>query len=168
MLKTLAVSAILAASPIAMASAYAQENDMTPGETDILEVANEAGNFTTLLDAALAAGLAETLATTQDITVFAPTDDAFAAVENLDAVIADQALLTSVLQLHVVPSVYLSSDIPEGDTELETLGGETITVTNEGGDITITTASGSTASVVTADVEGSNGVVHAIDAVLMP
>lgn len=175
MLKQLTLAAMISAAPALMVNTFAQDaatqaatNDMTPDQTDVLEAAVEAGGFSTLLDAALQAGLAETLATTNDITILAPTDEAFAAVENLDAVIADKAVLTDVLKLHVIPSRYLSSDIPEGATEVETLGGETITITNEGGAITVSTASGSTASVVTPDIEGSNGVIHGIDAVLMP
>lgn len=149
-------------------AAAAATNDMTPDETDILEAAVAAGGYQTLLDAAMEAGLAEALATTDGLTVFAPNDEAFAAVEGLDEVIADKALLTDILEVHVVSSVYLAADIPEGDTEVETLGGDTITITNEGGNISVTTASGSTATVVAPDLEGSNGVIHGIDAVLMP
>jgi uncharacterized surface protein with fasciclin (FAS1) repeats len=175
MLKTLTLAAMISAAPVLVAGAYAQEaatqaatNDMTPAETDVLEAAVAAGGFSTLLDAAMQAGLAETLATTDDLTILAPTDEAFAAVEGLDAVLADQTLLTDVLELHVIPTKYLSADIPEGATEVATLGGETVTITNEAGAITVTTAGGSTATVVTPDIEGSNGVLHGIDAVLMP
>jgi uncharacterized surface protein with fasciclin (FAS1) repeats len=174
MLKILTVSALLISTPLAVTQAYAQDaapagaEDMTPSETDVLEAAVAAGGYSTFLDAALQAGLAEQLATTENLTILAPTDEAFAAVEGLDAVIADQALLTSILEIHVIPAVYLAADIPQGSTEVETLGGDTITITNEGGSITIATASGSTATVVASDVTGSNGVIHGIDAVLMP
>jgi len=74
-LKTIAIASIMAVSPLAVASATAADH-----AGNVVEVASKAGNFTTLLAAAEAAGLAEALATTENITVFAPTDEAFAAL----------------------------------------------------------------------------------------
>jgi uncharacterized surface protein with fasciclin (FAS1) repeats len=154
---------MLAVSPFAVSSASAQ---------NVVEVATEAGTFETLLAAATAAGLADALATTENITVFAPSDDAFAAlpegtVEDL-LLPENQDQLVAILTLHVVPSVIMSADIPEGDTEVDTLNEDAgLTVMNDGMSVTVT-AGNNTATVVTPDIEADNGVIHVIDAVILP
>lgn len=136
---------------------------------DIVDTAVEAGAFTTLLAAADAAGLVEALKGEGPLTVFAPTDDAFAALpdgtvasllepENKDA-------LAGILMLHVISGKVVSGDLAGKTIEAETLNG---TLSIDGTDGVTVTAAGSAASVVTADVMASNGVIHVIDTVLLP
>ena len=133
---------------------------------DIVDTAVEAGSFTTLVTAVQAAGLEETLRGEGPYTVFAPTDDAFAAVpkETLDALLADpEGALTDVLTYHVVPGKVMSTDLSDG-MQAETVNGETleITIADDG------TVMVNDATVVTADIETANGVIHVIDTVLVP
>ncbi|MDF1727281.1 MAG: fasciclin domain-containing protein [Sulfitobacter sp.] len=132
---------------------------------DIVDTAAEAGNFTTLLTAAEAAGLVETLKGEGPFTVFAPTDEAFAAlpegtVEDL-LMPENKDMLTSILTYHVVPGAIMSTDLQD-DMEAETVNGEAITVDLDNGVMI------NNATVTTADIETSNGVIHVIDTVLMP
>jgi uncharacterized surface protein with fasciclin (FAS1) repeats len=123
---------------------------------------NEA--LSTLVTAVGAAGLGETLNTTDDLTVFAPTNDAFAALDKatLDAALADpEGLLTTVLTYHVVPG-RLSPDQLAGTHE--TLQGGTIEVTGSGEDFTVN----GTAKVVCGNVQTKNATVYIIDGVLLP
>lgn len=160
--KSLAVASMLAFAPISVTSAYA---------ANIVETAQEAGNFGTLLAAAEAAGLAEALATTDNITVFAPTDDAFAALpagtvedllrpENKDK-------LAAILQLHVLGAKVMAGDIAEGSTQVDTLNPNAkLTVAKDATGVSVSASN--SAKVVTADVAADNGVIHVIDAVLLP
>ena len=129
---------------------------------DIVDTAVKAGNFTTLVTAVKAAGLVDTLKGPGPFTVFAPTDAAFAKVPKatLDALLADKAALAKVLTYHVVPGKVMAADVRAGKVK-----------TVEGQELTITTKSGvmvDNAKVVATDVVASNGVIHAIDTVLMP
>ncbi|WP_206513328.1 fasciclin domain-containing protein [Pelagibacterium montanilacus] len=165
-LKTLAVASMLTVSPLVAGAGFAQ---MASAPGNVVEVASEAGTFETLLAAATAAGLADALATTDDITVFAPSDEAFAALPEgtVEGLLEDTDALAAILTAHVVPSVIMSGDIAEGDTEVATLNEDApLTVTNDGMSVTVSLSN--TATVVTADVEASNGVIHVIDAVLLP
>jgi uncharacterized surface protein with fasciclin (FAS1) repeats len=133
---------------------------------NIVETAAEAGTFETLLAAAEAAGLVETLTGEGPFTVFAPTDEAFAAlpegtVDNL-LMEENQQQLADILLYHVVPGAVMSTDLEDGmmaDTALE---GETVEISLSDGVMV------DGANVVTADIEASNGVIHVIDAVIMP
>lgn len=134
----------------------------------ILEVAAAAGNFTTFLAAVEAAGLSETLNGEGPFTVFAPTDEVFAALpaEAVAALLADPALLTSILTYHVVPGAWVAADVAGMDgTEAVTVQGEdiNIAVTEDGGVVL-----DGNATVTTADVAASNGVIHVIDGILVP
>jgi uncharacterized surface protein with fasciclin (FAS1) repeats len=137
----------------------------------VVDVAAGDGNFSTLVTAVDAAGLAGTLSGSGPFTVFAPVNDAFAALPagTVDQLLApeNEAQLTSVLTYHVVPSKVLSSDLSDGMT-VETVQGQSLTVGVNGDAVTLTDASGKTASVIKADVEAGNGVVHVIDHVLLP
>jgi uncharacterized surface protein with fasciclin (FAS1) repeats len=142
----------------------------TPSPTmalkDIVDTAVEAGSFTTLVTAVQAAGLEETLRGESPYTVFAPTDEAFAAVpqETLDALLADpQGALTDVLTYHVVPGKVMSTDLSDG-MQAETVNGESLEITIEDDG----TVKVNGATVVTADIETANGVIHVIDTVLVP
>ena len=129
---------------------------------DIVDVAAKAGNFNTLVTAVKAAGLVDTLKGPDPFTVFAPTDAAFAKVPKakLDALLADKAALTKVLTYHVVPGKVMAADVKAG--KVKTVEGQELTVTTKGGVMV------DNAKVVATDVAASNGVIHAIDTVLMP
>ena len=137
----------------------------------VVDVAASDQSFSTLVTAVDAAGLAGTLSGDGPFTVFAPVNDAFAALPagTVDTLLApeNKAQLTSVLSYHVVPSKVLSSDLSDGMTVM-TVQGQPLTVGVQGDAVTLTDASGNTASVVQADVEAGNGVVHVIDHVLLP
>lgn len=135
------------------------------GGKNIVETAIEAGSFTTLVAAVEAAGLVETLTGEGPFTVFAPTDEAFAAlpagtVENL-LLPENRDQLVAILTYHVVPGAVKSTDLTDGMTA----------TTVQGGDITIDLDNGvmvNDATVVSADIEASNGIIHVIDTVIMP
>ncbi len=131
---------------------------------DIVETAINAGSFGTLVAAVQAASLVETLQSAGPFTVLAPTDDAFAALpaglvdcllleENVDA-------LSAILTYHVVSGAVMAADLADGD--VPTVQGENVTVDLTDG------VKFNNATVVTADVTASNGVIHAVDAVLVP
>ena len=132
---------------------------------DIVATAKAAGSFGTLLKAATAAGLVETLQGAGPFTVFAPTDDAFAALPAgaLDKLLADPEALKQVLLYHVV-SGKVTSDQVVKLTSADTVEGSPIAIAVKDGKVSL---NGST-QVTTADVEASNGVIHVIDQVLMP
>ena len=129
---------------------------------DIVDTAVAAGNFSTLVAAVKAAGLVETLKGAGPFTVFAPTDEAFAKVPKatLEGLLADKAALTKVLTYHVVAGKVMAADVKAG--HVKTVQGTDLAMVTEGG----VTVNG--AKVVSADVAASNGVIHAIDTVLMP
>ena len=132
---------------------------------DIVDTAVSAGNFSTLVAAVKAADLVETLKGTGPFTVFAPTDAAFAAlpVGTLDDLLKpeNKAKLAAILTYHVVSGKVMSSDLSDG-MAAATVNGETVTIHTEGG------VKVNDATVATADIDTDNGVIHAIDAVLMP
>ena len=134
-------------------------------DADIVDTAVANGNFTTLAAALEAAGLVETLKGEGPFTVFAPTDAAFAALpagtveDLLKPENKDQ--LTAILTYHVVPGAVMSTDLTEGMTAA-TVNGKEITITLEGGPKV------NGAVISTPDVAASNGVIHAIDSVILP
>ena len=131
-----------------------------------MEVAVGAGQFETLVAAVKAAGLVETLSGPGPFTVFAPSDAAFAKLPDgtIEALLADKAKLTSILTFHVVPGRVTAADIVAmGGAAPKTVNGQTVNVTVRDGKVYVNGA-----QVVTADVGASNGVIHVIDAVLMP
>jgi uncharacterized surface protein with fasciclin (FAS1) repeats len=132
---------------------------------DIVAVATGAGSFGTLLAAVTAAGLVETLQGAGPFTVFAPNDDAFAALPAglVDALLKEENrdTLVKVLTYHVVSGAVLAADVATGD--VATVEGSTIAVVV--GDGVIVTDS---AHVIATDIKASNGVIHVIDAVLVP
>jgi uncharacterized surface protein with fasciclin (FAS1) repeats len=145
----------LAAAVIALASLSAQA-------ADIVDTAVAAGNFKTLVTALNAAGLVDTLKGPGPFTVFAPTDEAFAKIPkaDLDKLLANKAKLKSVLTYHVVPGKVMSTDIKPG--KVKSVQGAQLTISTAGGVMV------DKAKVVAADVAADNGVIHAIDTVLMP
>ena len=130
---------------------------------DIVDTAVKAGNFKTLVVAIQTAGLGDTLKSAGPFTVFAPTDAAFAKIpkDKLDALLKDKAALTKVLTYHVVAAKVMSADVKPG--MVKTVEGQNLTITTSGGNVMVNDA-----KVVGVDVMASNGVIHAIDTVLMP
>ena len=130
----------------------------------IVDVAAANPDFSTLVAAVQAAGLAETLSGEGPFTVFAPTNAAFEALPAgvLDALLLpeNKDTLAKILTYHVVPGAVMAADVTDGDV-----------ATVEGQNVTLSTADGVTvngATVVQADVAASNGVIHVIDAVILP
>merc|ERR1712086_1022226 len=119
-------------------------------------------NFTTLLTALAAANLAATLKGDGPFTVFAPTNAAFAAVPNIAAILKDIPQLTNILKYHVVAGEVLSSQLKDGE-QVQTLEGQKVNITIAGSDVSVDKA-----KVVKANVVAGNGVIHVIDAVLIP
>jgi uncharacterized surface protein with fasciclin (FAS1) repeats len=139
------------------------EETMAPS---IAEIAVEDGRFTTLVAALDAAGLVETLSGEGSFTVFAPTDDAFAALPEgtVEALLADIPALTDILLYHVVDGTVMSEAALALDgKDVETLSGASFAVSVQDGNLYINDA-----QVIIADIEASNGVIHVIDAVLLP
>ena len=138
-------------------------DEMADGNTSV-DVAVGAGTFETLVAAVDAAGLVETLSGEGPFTVFAPTDDAFAALPEglVDALLLpeNEETLVAILTYHVVPGAVLSTDLAEGD--VETVEGQTVAVSLEDGVFV------NDSEVVTADIEARNGVIHVIASVLLP
>ncbi len=137
---------------------------------NITEVAAGNPDLSILVAALQAAGLDQTLAADGQFTVFAPTNDAFAALlETLgvtqDELLADTDMLTTVLTYHVVPeATVMAADIPYG-SEIETVNGDSFTISDAN---VITSSSGGTANITQPDVQATNGVIHVIDSVLVP
>ena len=147
--------------------AYADHHKEMSDKKDIVDTAVGNDNFSTLVTAVTEAGLVDALKGDGPFTVFAPTNNAFAALPDgtVETLLMDENIdqLQAILKLHVVAGKIKSGDIAEGTTEVETLGGETIDVVNTDGTITV-----GGAEVIMADVYTSNGVIHAIDSVILP
>lgn len=135
------------------------------GPGTIVDVAAGNGSFATLVAAVEAAGLVETLSGEGPFTVFAPTDEAFAALPEglVDALLLPEnvEVLTQILTYHVVSGAVFAADVATGD--VATVEGSTIALEVVDGGVTVNGA-----NVVTADVEASNGVIHVIDQVIVP
>jgi uncharacterized surface protein with fasciclin (FAS1) repeats len=130
---------------------------------NIVEVAVDAGSFKTLVAAVTAASLGETLSGPGPFTVFAPTDDAFAKLPagTVEGLLNDIPTLTRILTYHVISGKIMAAEAAK----------LTSATTVQGGEIKIDASNGvkiNDARVITADIEASNGVIHAIDTVLMP
>ena len=148
-----------------LAAAPAQANN-------IVEVAQGAGTFGTLLAAAEAAGLAGALAEGQNLTVFAPTDDAFAAlpagtVENLLKP-ENKDQLAAILSYHVLPRELASNQLPGRTIHIRTIksGGDRLLAIEKDAHTGAVVVDG--ANVVSADIRADNGIIHVIDAVMLP
>jgi uncharacterized surface protein with fasciclin (FAS1) repeats len=151
--------------------------EMLPTKT-IVENASASPIHKTLVAAVKQAGLVETLSGAGPFTVFAPTDDAFAQVPAVtrDGWMrpAQKEVLAGILKYHVVPGKLTAADLTTKITEgggkavLKTADGQDLTATKSGEAIVLTSASGNKATVTQADVGQSNGVIHVVDAVLVP
>ncbi len=132
-------------------------------DKDIVDTAIAAGNFTTLVKAVQAAGLVDTLKGPGPFTVFAPTDEAFAKLPPgaLQGLLANPEKLKKVLLYHVVPGKVMAADVKT--MKAKTAEGASASIVVKGGKVTIDKA-----TVVKTDIVCSNGVIHVIDAVIMP
>ena len=145
---------------------------------DIIDNAVNSKEHTTLVAAVKAAGLVDTLKGPGPFTVFAPVNSAFAALPagTVDTLLKpeNKPALTKVLTVHVVPGRFDAAALKmmvadhNGRAMLKTVEGESLTVTNIAGVLTVTDAKGDMAHVTTPDVIQSNGVIHVVDRVLLP
>ena len=155
-LRTIVSTLGLVASTFAATAAIAAEKDL-------VDTAQSAGSFNTLIAAIQKAGLVETLKGKGPFTVFAPTDAAFAKIpkDQLDALLADKAKLTKVLTYHVVAGKVMAADVKAGPAK--SVEGDNLTITTDNGAVMVDKS-----NVVKTDIAASNGVIHVIDSVLMP
>jgi len=183
MKKTFLAALAVAALAITSLSAHAQKDPdvggaaMYPNKT-IVENAANSPIHKTLVAAVKAAGLVDTLNSPGPFTVFAPTDDAFAKLPagTVETLVKpeNKATLVKILTYHVVAGKVSAKELEKmikkggGKATLKTVQGEDLIATTSGGKIMLIDAKGGTATVTTADVFQSNGVIHVIDTVLMP
>lgn len=178
-LRTVAVASILASTAVVAEA----KNPMVGGapmyaNKNIVENAVNSKDHTTLVAAVKAAGLVETLEGKGPFTVFAPTNEAFAALPKgtVETLLKpeNKATLTKVLTCHVVAADAMSKTIMKmvkddgGTHDVKTVGGCILKAKSKGGKITLTDEMGGVAHVTIADVKQSNGVIHVIDKVLLP
>lgn len=172
-LKTLAVAAMLSTAGLTGA-AYAAGHVTT----NIVEGAVASPDHTTLVAAVQAAGLVETLSGDGPFTVFAPVNAAFEALPagTVDTLLMEENkdTLTTILTCHVVGAKVMAEAVVGlindggGSAMVETLGGCMLTASLDGDNVIITDENGTAATVIAADLEQTNGVIHAIDAVIQP
>lgn len=131
---------------------------------NLVETAQEAGSFSTLVKAVQAAGLVDVLSGEGPFTICAPTDEAFAKLPSgtIDSLMKNREQLASVLKYHVVAGRHPSSEVARLKS-VTTLQGGSLPVTTRGKDVMI-----GDARVIRADVEASNGIIHVVDKVLIP
>jgi uncharacterized surface protein with fasciclin (FAS1) repeats len=176
-------AALLAGAAVTAPAAFAQDTVTVGGapmyaNKNIIENAVNSQDHTTLVAAVKAAGLVETLSGAGPFTVFAPTNEAFAKLPagTVDTLLipANKDKLVAVLTYHVIPGKLAAADVVAaikaggGKAEVKTVNGAVLTFTQEGNDVIVTDTSGNKAKVTIADVNQSNGVIHVIDAVLVP
>ncbi len=157
------VAALIVAMGLVAVPAQAQKHT----RSNIVTTAANAGSFKTLIAAAKAAGLAGVLSRRRGLTVFAPTDAAFARLgrRTLRSLLRpeNRGKLRAILLYHVVGQRVPSRAIPRGRTHVRTLNGRAVSVRNRHGRIRVNNA-----RVINADVRASNGVIHVINRVLIP
>jgi len=162
MLNMLAIGTTVLAMVVAASNATAADAPTR----DIVDTAVAAGSFTTLAKALEAAGLLETLKGTGPFTVFAPTDEAFAKLPagTLDTLLKpeNRAKLTRILTYHVVPGRVMAADVVKLHSATA-VSGDTIAIATHGGGVTVDNA-----RVVKTDIVATNGVIHVVDAVILP
>jgi uncharacterized surface protein with fasciclin (FAS1) repeats len=130
---------------------------------NIVDTATEAGSFKTFVAALKAAGFTEALKSSGPYTVFAPSDEAFAKLPKgtWNALVKDKAKLAQVLAYHVVPGKILVAEVKPGN--IKTLQGGTLHLTSDNGKVTVNGA-----QITQSDVQADNGIIHAIDTVVLP
>jgi uncharacterized surface protein with fasciclin (FAS1) repeats len=164
MKRTAILGIILALSAAPVFAGSCSGSHAKSASASIVETANAAGGFTTLIAAVQAAGLEDTLASEGPYTVFAPTDEAFDKLPEgtVEQLIANPDQLREVLLYHVVPGRVLAADVVKIDSA----------TTAQGTDVDVKVADGgvmiNNARVISTDIEASNGVIHVIDTVILP
>ncbi|MEZ5520931.1 MAG: fasciclin domain-containing protein [Dokdonella sp.] len=161
-LTSLIFAAAVVAAPM---TAFAGDmNKMDSSKKDIVDTAVAAGSFKTLATALEAAGLVDTLKGPGPFTVFAPTDAAFAKLPagTVEGLLKDKPKLTAILTYHVVPGNVKAADVVKLDSA-KTVNGQSVAIKVVDGKVIVDNA-----TVTTADIEASNGVIHVIDTVLLP
>lgn len=155
--------AVIGGLALSAAPAAAQSRAAAPSR-DIVETAVAAGSFNTLAAALQAAGLVDVLKGAGPFTVFAPTDAAFAKLPagTVEALLQDKAKLTAILTYHVVAGKVMAADVVKL-TSAKTVQGQDVRIMVRDGKVMINNA-----TVTTADVAASNGVIHVIDTVILP
>jgi uncharacterized surface protein with fasciclin (FAS1) repeats len=181
-MKTLRIAAAVlmigAAAPAFAQTVRVGGQPMFPGKTIVANAVNSA-DHTTLVAAVKAAGLVDTLNSPGPFTVFAPTNEAFAALPpgTVDTLLKpeNKGDLTKVLTYHVVSGKYSAAkirsliDAGKGEASLKTVAGDKLTFAMNGpSNITVTDDKGNVADITIADVNQSNGVIHVVDKVLLP
>ncbi|MCQ8186083.1 fasciclin domain-containing protein [Parvularcula maris] len=175
----LAAAASLAAAPAASVAAdHHGKKKMAKAEETIVGVAAGNDQFSTLVTAVKTAELVDTLNSEGPFTVFAPVNDAFAALPEgaVDALLEEdnRQALTMVLTYHVVSGKVAAKDLTKmirdggGEAKVTTVEGSELTARVENGDVILTDVAGNEIKVVKTDVPATNGVIHAIDGVLLP
>jgi uncharacterized surface protein with fasciclin (FAS1) repeats len=160
----IALGVTLALSTVPAFAGSCSSHAATTASNNLVETAVSAGTFTTLVAAVKAADLADTLSGDGPFTVFAPTDDAFAKLPEgtVESLLANPDQLREILLYHVVPGKVTAAEVLSLDSA----------TTVQGSDVRILVADGSVqinnASVVSADIETSNGIIHVIDTVILP
>jgi len=161
----LAMLAIFAVGLVGCSDDESNPMGSTQATLDIVETAEATGNFTTLLAAVEAAGLVDALKSEGPLTVFAPTDEAFAALPEgtVEALLNDIDALTAILTYHVVAEALPSSQVVRMSS-ISTLNGADLTITVNGDGIVMV----DDAMIVVKDIQTTNGIIHVIDAVVIP
>ena len=172
-----ALFGLISTAAIAGTNPMVGGSEMFPAK-NIVENAMNSKDHTTLVAAVVAAGLADTLKGAGPFTVFAPTNDAFAALPagTVDNLLKpeNKATLTKILTCHVIGAKAMAADVMSmvkadgGMHKVKTVGGCELTLKVDGDKVTVTDESGGVANVTIADVTQSNGVIHVIDKVLLP
>lgn len=146
-----------------LALAALANGSMAAFGADIVATAAADGSFKTFLTTVRAAGLSDTLKNAGPFTVFAPTDQAFSKLPRgtLDALLKDKVRLAQILTYHILPGKTLVTELKPG--KVKTVQGDLLTLTSDNGKVTVNGA-----NLIQSDINADNGVIHAIDAVLMP
>ncbi len=162
-LKKIFTQLVIAVSFFALA-ACSDSDSSSSNSRDIVDIAASDSRFSTLVTALQAADLVDTLKSSGPFTVFAPTDAAFAALPagTLDSLLADPAALRNILLYHVVSGEALSGSLSNNQL-IRTVQGQRVRITINGSSIRVNNS-----NVTQADIRASNGVIHVIDAVLIP
>jgi uncharacterized surface protein with fasciclin (FAS1) repeats len=160
----LTVLAIVSMLSFFLVSGGCKSSEEAEALLDIVDTAIESGNFNTLVTALQAAGLVDALREPGPFTVFAPTDDAFALLPagTIDALLQDIPTLQSILLYHVASGLYTAGNVTQLNM-LEMLNGSTASISVVDGNVMIDNA-----MIVQTDINCSNGVIHVIDAVIIP
>ena len=163
-MKRIFAAAVFSAIFVLSITSLGMADEKEAGSKDIVDTAVAAGQFKTLAKALQAAGLVDTLKGEGPFTVFAPTDEAFAKVpkDKLEALLKDKKALAAVLTYHVVSGKVMAADAAKLDSA-KTVQGQELSIASSDGAVKIDKA-----KVVKADIVCKNGVIHVIDAVLMP